>query len=151
MSYTNTGYTGKIFEEEVIGHCEVSWDGRYIPFAAALRQVERSQPSKNRTANELLAQVRKHVPQVELYCAVGTALDRFHGIDGYFRFAGIMVTFDISLNSKGQYKADLEFTQDDAENLGSFAGRVAEMFTEKSAHRKFLETYNKGGAAYGIR
>jgi len=45
--------------------------------------------------------------EVALYTAVGSPLDRFHGIDAFFEFHGTIVSIDLTVGRKGSHKADL--------------------------------------------
>jgi hypothetical protein len=103
------GYTGRIFEREVLGECRIRARGR-VSFWPALGEVFRNQPGSpfeptGETANlydavrDRLCRKGFHPARLELYTAVGSALDEQYGIDGFFRFEGVIVTLDCTLDS----------------------------------------------------
>ena len=120
MSRIDTGITGHLFEEEVLGVLFVSWSCEdYISFDQALAQAKASQnwdprdPS-SRLANDLHAEVALALGlndwrELRLYSSVGTPLDHFHGVDGFFEFCGRVVTIDLTVGHKEFAKADFVF------------------------------------------
>ena len=124
----SNGYTGRLFEEEVLGHCGGSWSG-YMTYHQSLDFVKNNQiwdptdPS-SRTANDLHSHVALELgledwSELKFYSALKTPLDLFHGVDGFFEFRGTVVTIDVTINiNKQKYKADLIFhPSDDLEIL----------------------------------
>jgi len=102
------GYTGRIFEREVLGECRVRAHGK-MGFYASLKEVMRGQPSNtfepmgetDRFYTAVCGQMRRkglNPVGLQIYTAVGSSLDRFHGIDGFFSFEGIIVTVDCTIN-----------------------------------------------------
>lgn len=111
-------YTGHLFEEEVFGRCRAKANG-YIPYRQALAEVEANQPwdptdPGTRFANDLHAEVASALglddwTGLRFFTAIGSALDRYHGIDAFFRFGIAIVTLDVTLNDakRNGYKADI--------------------------------------------
>jgi hypothetical protein len=63
---------------------------------------------------------------------VRSALDVFHGVDGFFEFRGVVVTIDVTINpNKVCGKADLVVSGDDFEDLPALAARIAREFATK--------------------
>lgn len=63
-------------------------------------------------AQFLFQNVKKHLPsqyrkELELFCAIGSRLDYFHGVDAFFAIGSIIVTIDVSLNKTKETKADV--------------------------------------------
>lgn len=131
------GYTGRLFEEEFLGTWRGQWDGGYITYSRAMNLVKSSQPwdptdPDPRHANNLHALVADRLgiedyAMLKLYTAIGSPMDRFHGVDGFFEFMGQIVTIDLTINSrKDYYKADVIITESDVEQgLSSAAERIA--------------------------
>lgn len=128
-AYTNyasyTGYTGRLFEEEILGEIHVSWDG-YMTYNRSLEYAKEHQewdPSDPETpkANDLHALVAialnlEDWSNLKFYNAVDTPMDYFHGVDCFFEFDGEIVTIDLTVNPhKREYKADLIVHPDDLE------------------------------------
>jgi hypothetical protein len=118
MARHNGGYTGRIYEEELLGRCFVRWGG-YMSFQHSVRLVMENQPVgwnperprgvagelHRAIADELY--IRGQHGTLRLFSAVGTPLDRYHGADGFFVFRGKMVTLDVTINScKDEGRAD---------------------------------------------
>lgn len=117
------GYTGKLAESEVLGSPEkIPNPEEYIPFKQALeivRGLQLSEPSdpESRFPNEVHATLAdilqlEDYRQVEYYTALGSPLDRFHGIDAFFEIetgrGRVTITLDITQNPhKKDYKADI--------------------------------------------
>lgn len=127
MSCLAIGYTGRLFEEEVLGTLHIVWSReRYVPFVEALRLAKVNQswdPSDPslRVANDLHAEVALALGlddwrELRLFSAVNSPLDFFHGVDGWFEFRGRVVTMDVTVNRrKLSAKADLVIRPDDLE------------------------------------
>ncbi|MEK7621833.1 MAG: hypothetical protein AAB415_01510 [Patescibacteria group bacterium] len=109
MSHLGVGYTGHLFEEEVLGTGWASWDLRnYVPFDEALTLVRSHQnwnPSDptTRRANDLHAEVAlalelENWQELCFFSALKSPLDFFHGVDGFFEFRGRVVTIDLTTN-----------------------------------------------------
>lgn len=105
------GYTGRLFEEEVLGVLKVSWSREdYVPFNKALALARTHQnwnPSdpSSRPANDLHSEVALALEledwqELRLYSSVNSPLDYFHGVDGFFEFRGQVVTIDVTTNSR---------------------------------------------------
>ena len=133
----NTGYTGKLFEGEVLGECKVAWDG-YMSYKGSMELVRENQPwdpsdPESRVANDLHASVAitagiEDFEELKLFTALGTPLDYFHGVDAWFEFRGSVLTVDVTTNRhKDEYKADMVIHLDDLdeENLSETAARIA--------------------------
>jgi hypothetical protein len=118
--YENTGYTGKLFEEEAFGRCGGSWDGKtHLDFDDSIEYAKANQPPGWRTTDpaprfsgDLFATVALKLgledwSELKLYSAVGSPLDRFHSIDAFFEYKGEIVTVDVTLDdAKKEYRAD---------------------------------------------
>jgi hypothetical protein len=148
--FSYSGVTGRIFEEEVLGHCTVQWDGRtYLRYREAMDLVRMHQPWLPTAPSQFLprqlhAAVAKALgvdtQKIALYTAVGSPLDRFHSVDGFVEFEGSVVTIDVTINRhKDAYRADVILSEDDVENnFTTVAGRISEAFhwaTKAYAHR----------------
>lgn len=115
------GYTGGLLEEEVFGRCRGDWDGEtYLSFRDSLEYAKNNQPvgwrvsdPASRFAGDLFSLVALKLglddwSELKLYGAVGTPLDIFHGVDGFFEYNGEIFTIDLTLNQhKDSYKADI--------------------------------------------
>jgi len=109
---------GKNVEIAFLGRVIVRWDGEYRPYREAMDEVRRFQPGdpsdpKCRFANDLHALVAlgldlENWSELKFYTAVGTALDVYHGVDGFFEFRGKVATIDGTVNpEKLDGKADV--------------------------------------------
>ena len=137
MFESPSGYTGHIFESEVLGTCRVRAHG-YIKFNQALSEVKENQPNDPHHPIGEAGEFHKAVASVmgvdpdklELYTAVGSSLDIFHGIGGFFSFEGVTVTVDVTANShKDNCKARVLVCMDDAENgYKQAAAEIADQF-----------------------
>lgn len=121
------GYTGHLFEEEVLGRCMVSCHG-YMSWKDAVELVCKNQPrSKTKIATRLEQEVGKCLGKpVQFFTSVSSAMDVFHGTDGFFEYHGVVVTLDVTMNPhKDCGKADVIVHESDLENLAELAGRIA--------------------------
>ena len=137
------GYTGRLFEEEVLGEIHLSWDG-YMTYRDSVKYVKEHQewdptdPSTDK-ANDLHALVAidldlEDFDELKLYNALDTPMDYFHGVDCFFEFEGEIVTIDLTVNpSKITYKADLVLHPDDLEKKGikNIAHLISYMFQKR--------------------
>ncbi len=130
-----TGLTGHLFEERVIGTCKVQWTGVHLCYREAVEEVRKNQPPlRTPTAAKLIKLVSEQLgAPVRFRTAVGSCADVQHGIDGFFEVVGgVIVTIDLTLNpNKDACKADLLVTSDDVLNLPALAARVAGAFRTK--------------------
>lgn len=118
------GYTGHLMESETLGELShLERENFYVPFRRAMAWVEEHQPFDPtdpgpRFANDVHALVAEKLGiedlnEVKFFTAVGSPLDHFHGIDGFFRIKTrgkeFVVTLDVTINpAKGkEYKADI--------------------------------------------
>lgn len=111
-------YTGELFEKEVAGQCLWISDD-YVPFKKAMAIVKESQPGdpsdpSSLVMNDLQALIceslgEEDYSQVKIYTAVGSSLDRWHGIDVFVQWREIsFVTIDLTVNvRKDEHKADI--------------------------------------------
>ncbi len=124
------GYTGKLFEDEVLGTCRVKASGK-MRFYRAFREVLHNQPWNplkptnhqtvvfHQAVARNMRELRMNPAQLKVFTAVGSALDRYHGIDGFFSFEGIVVTLDCTTNPhKDVSKARIIVREDDALDNG---------------------------------
>lgn len=153
MSCLVSGYTGRLFEEEVLGALHITWSrGRFVPFVEALRLAQINQswdPSDPnlRVANDLHAEVALALGlddwrELRLFSAVNSPLDFFHGVDGWFEFRGRVVTMDVTTNPhKLSAKADFIIRPEDLgpEARPSTARLIAKAFTRTlTAERRYV-------------
>jgi hypothetical protein len=96
-----------------------------MKFNQALEEVKENQPYDPHHPTGEAAEFHRAVAsamgvdpeELELYTAVGSTLDRFHGVDGFFSFNGIIVTVDVTANPhKDSYKARVIVNLEDAGN-----------------------------------
>lgn len=143
------GYTGRIFEWEVLGQCTVHAHG-YMKYWDAVQEVMDHQAQNpvrpmgetSRFYDAVASELRNrglNPAQLKVYSAVGSTLDRYHGVDGFFAFQGIVVTVDCTISPhKDETKARVLVTAEDA-----FAGYPSAAFEIagwiKSAWVKRLE------------
>lgn len=123
---------GGIYEELIFGRPNIPPDHEilkeargngYLPFAKAMKLVKEGQkgnPSdpERPFANDLHAIIAEELglsdySKLNFFSAVGTALDHFHGVDGFFvynsQYGPIVVTLDVTLDPEKKeenYKAD---------------------------------------------
>jgi hypothetical protein len=119
-------YSGAMAESELTGeilHKKDFGDQKYISYRQAETDVENGQPCdptapEKRFASDFHASVAEQIcpndySRLQLFTAVGSALDYYHGIDGYFRYIGekgklSKVTFDLTKNpDKQRVKAEV--------------------------------------------
>lgn len=122
--------TGKMAEEEIMGATELNpehplykkakQNKGYLSFNDSLRLARESQvgdPSdpESGIANDFHAAVAETLKEddyekVRFFSALGTPLDVYHGVDGFFEHNGIIVTLDATINpnkDKDSIKADI--------------------------------------------
>ena len=102
---------GMFWEKRVFGCCASNFDTPdYLDLALAITDAARRQderrwdPKAPSTiiARRLFASVKAHLDEIDaedlmLYCSIGTALDRFHGADAFFRVRSHVVFIDITM------------------------------------------------------
>jgi len=117
------GYTGGLMEKEVLGGLKLEKEDVYVPFREAMKWVEQHQSGDPadpdpRFANDLHATVAEmlgieDLRNIKFFTAVGSPLDKFHGIDAFFKIKEggeeLTITLDVTINpAKGdRYKADV--------------------------------------------
>lgn len=86
----------------------------YVPFQEAVLWVKEHQPApqdRPRIASNLRKMVAELASDmnnpVKFFTAVGTPLDRYHGVDAFLEQRGRIVTVDISQKEKEFTKADV--------------------------------------------
>ena len=99
---------GADFEVEVLGRSTIRFHG-YMCFEAAMQEVRKHQPARKASAiSAIEREFEKRGEKISFYTAVGSALDYYHGIDGFFVFRGMVLTVDVTLNpEKTVAKADI--------------------------------------------
>lgn len=124
------------FEVEVLGRCEAPYTGR-MDHHAAVALVKKNQPAKKtQTVVAIEREFARHGLPVRFYTAVGSALDIHEGTDGFFEFAGAVVTIDVTLNPKKEIaKADLVVQKSDLDNIPQLVGWIARKLTQKMEAR----------------
>ena len=147
----STGYTGRLFEEEVLAICLFRWNEAqpYISFEKSLRLVQMCQPwdpsdPSTRAGNDLHCQVALALGledwgELQFFSALGSPLDRFHGIDGFFQWRGTVVSIDLTIDpQKVKYKADIVVHESDQNDSWATIGRqIADLFRQKTARGVF--------------
>ena len=131
------GYTGHLFEEEVLGYCLAICRG-YVTWRDALELVRKNQPrAKTPVAVSLEREISRQLgAAVHFFTAVRSPLDVYHGVDGLFEFHGVMVTIDLTMNShKDSGKADLIVEASEIDNLALLAGRIVREMRSRLARR----------------
>ncbi|MFA6446157.1 MAG: hypothetical protein WCW14_02825 [Candidatus Paceibacterota bacterium] len=117
----HSGYTGGLFEDEVLGVVKTSWDGKtYFQFREAMNMVKQSQDGTPKTefarklCDEVAKQLHARPGEIKYYTSVRTPLDRFHGIDALLEFEGQFITIDASMNhqKEGSTKAHVIIGQE---------------------------------------
>lgn len=132
-------YTGHLYEVEKLGRCTATSRG-YMKFRASLDFARAHQPrSKRQVAAQLEREVSKRLGGwCDFYTAVRTPLDVYHGVDGFFELDGIVVTVDVTMNSrKDSCKADVLVCREDLADLPALAGRIAREFKTKERRRNW--------------
>lgn len=92
----------------------------YLSYDKAMADVRKRQytapedPSEDFAA-AVLASLEEELnapEKIKFYTAIGTLLDRDHGIDAWFEYEGRMVTIDVTTvqGGKGRTKADIDFS-----------------------------------------
>lgn len=135
MSRISDGYTGHLFEEEVFGRCRALPHG-YMRWREAAAEVRKNQPPfKTPVAARLEREVRRQVGgEAKFFTAVRSALDVFHGVDGFFQFRGVVVTIDLTCNPDKDEdcgKADLIVCKDDLGDIPALAARIVREMKSK--------------------
>ena len=135
MSRITTGYTGHLFEEEVLGlNLAVASRDDYLPYATALEVARKGQPPlKTPTRARIERELRSLLGDaVRVRTAVHTVLDYKHVVDGFIDFEGMVVTIDLTMNpSKDVTKADFVVCEDDLIDIAALAGRIAREFESR--------------------
>lgn len=146
--------TGKLLEEEIFCEIHAEWHG-YMNYRKAMsfvidhQEQEHWDPTDPTTfaGRDLHASVALAIEEeigrdfdwseLELYSALRTPLDYFHGVDGFFSFKGVVVTLDVTKNpDKEEYKADLimqyeNFLKGNKYDFSEIAGRIATMLVTR--------------------
>lgn len=134
MCYSPTqGISGRLFEETTLGVCGATCCG-HMSRREAMEQVRKHQPATKRPAVvRLEAEVSRQLGQaVVFFTAVGSALDKFHSVDGFFQLGSKVVTVDVTVNdNKYSGKADLIIRADDFEDLVALARQIARFYAPK--------------------
>ncbi|MDP2695851.1 MAG: hypothetical protein Q8O87_01200 [bacterium] len=109
-----TGYTGKLLEADIFGVCRAECTGgqnEYVEFWPAVIEVERNQPGDptsphSRPINALRVLIADELGveerEVGFFTAVGSALDLFHKVDGFFKWGRVVAFIDITLDLEGK-------------------------------------------------
>jgi len=147
-----TPHDGLVFEKRFFGK-EASFDPKnlaafkrgdgYESFRFCLDEVRREQesvgwnpalPSTQISTywfEQVKANLGKRGDKLRLYCAIGSRLDFFHGIDGFFELDGQIFTFDIKAgrNSRGKESVDLVIRKQ--ANLYKFFRQISRDIADK--------------------
>lgn len=131
MRYESSGITGGIAEEELVGksryeeithiaksHFEYSTRGSALNLIRDMQPFDPTDPEPdfaNAVHYYIFEKMGIDAEQLRFYTAVGSPLDKFHGVDGWFETGDgnnmKMVTIDVTLNPNKSdgYKADIIF------------------------------------------
>ena len=137
MARFTDGYTGQLYEEEVLGCCIAVHRG-YMRWAQAIEEVRTHQPrAKTPVAAALEREVRRQAgSEARFYTAVRSTLDVMHGCDAFFEYCGVVVTIDLTINPhKDCGKADVIISRDDVADLAALAGRITREIHTKLRRR----------------
>lgn len=141
-------YTGRLFEIDVLGEC--NWrEEEYVPFWKCVRIVKHHQPSRLGPDGERLQQMVSQIlgSPVRFYTAIGSPLDHYHGVDGFFEHGRAVVTIDLTTNpNKLEYKADIVLFPedfDDPERFQEVAERIAGLLTSRSSTSRVRATSSR--------
>lgn len=120
MSEREHVYTGRVLESELLGETEGAVErnkAEYQSYREAMSEVKAFEQKGTYFVRDLTERLTTimAVPAetVRFYTALGTTLDYFHGIDGFFELDingnTLVVTVDVSLREKprDEYKADV--------------------------------------------
>ena len=119
------GYTGKMFESEVLSRLSDSWRREgYFNMSKSYEWVRNNQiwnPSDpdNKTASDLHFKIAEklgleNVNELKFYSALNSPLDYHYGVDAFFEIGDSVVTIDLSLNPhKEVAKADIVVHEND--------------------------------------
>lgn len=107
---------GADLENALLGKASVAPTEKidYLPFAEAVQFAKDHQPELTSRSKELIT-LRNKVAEsaankdepVRFFTAVGTPLDVYHGVDGFFEQNGRIATVDVSMREKEDFKADV--------------------------------------------
>ena len=145
MKDDNDGYTGKLFEHDVLregaGIFHVVAKPPYKTYKKAMAEVVEKTNQSNwdpsdpntRVCNDLHATVAINLNlddwnELKLYPAVGSAFDIYHGVDMFFELDGKIVTIDLTVNTdKDFYKANVIVTPEMIEDIESLAKEITDI------------------------
>ena len=138
----NDGYTGKLFEHDVLGNgtkifCLDSLP-KYKPWKIAKQEViikvnyskwDPSDPD-SRICNDLHATVAMELGledwnELQLFPAVGSSFDIHHGVDMFFQLGKSYATIDLTINGKkDKHKADININPEHLDDLKGIAKEI---------------------------
>lgn len=141
--------TGHLFEWETIGECRVKSDC-FMSYWPAVDLVTRSQksspyrpacPDAQVFHSAVAAALGVNKGNLGMYTAIGSPLDRYYQVDGFFKYQRIIVTFDLTKNPhKDTTRAMVLVTALDV-LLGfrEASGLIAGVFKRALAHPLYIE------------
>lgn len=138
---------GQLWEIKVFGCCSNQfYRPSYIPWQDAVLNARKLQkkldwiPAKPKTEAALLLYeaVQKRLTlqharkRLQLYCSIGTALDFWHGTDGFFSIDRCIVCIDLTANQKKAPAGRIFLFKSDHLKYGSdnLARKIAKAFNE---------------------
>ena len=142
-----TGLTGRLFEWSLLGRAPATPTHEYMPFQEAMALARRLCPwdptdPEPRQANDLHFHVCRALgvddfSRVRVFSALGTPLDRFHGVDFWVEFGDGVVTIDLTANkSKNRHKADVVVHPEELEDGGkALAAHIAALLQPARSKR----------------
>ena len=151
MERMEKSYTGRFLETDMFGERFVGEGNvEYKKYEAAIEDVKNDYPGnpsdpRPSFANDLHAEVVEALglddkyDEVQFYTAVGSSLDRYHGVDAFFEYNGGRVTLDVTKNpaKAGGYKADLMIGEEEFE----YPSRRKEKAKEIADELKYQSTH----------
>lgn len=146
MTTYTAGYTGRMLEADVLPRCTETLTC-HLPYRTAMARVRMNQPQgwnvsdpSSKCMNNLHTFIAETLEltdysELQLFTAVGSPLDFFHGIDAFFEFQGKIVTIDVTKNPKKfEGKADFilqESVLEDEIVLQTIAESIAKCFSKR--------------------
>jgi len=137
--------SGRLFEHDVLGKgVDICYRGKQVIYKSYKKAMSEVIDFVNRTnwlpfdpihdlCNDIHASVAEelgldNINHLKVYPAVGSSLDVYHGVDMFFTLGKKVVTVDLTVKEKDDYKADITICPDEVENLPTLAKKISKMF-----------------------
>ena len=126
--------SGSEFEKTIFGECK--WKksiSNYIPKRECVKKIIEKGESDEPTIKFIIKKASSRLKKpVRAYSALGSPLDWWHGIDGFFICSNHIITADATLNkNKVEKKADIMIRMIDIENPYKLINAIVEIFSFK--------------------